>query len=241
MPYKTKHTLKITLLLIALCIFSCINVHAQVGHSELWGTYSTRKYLSEKRFWIRNDYSIRTSFTTEPATALLLRPRAILNVGNYLELVPAVDFRYSIYPELPNIMEIRTWEGISLNWPQIKRIMFDHFYRFEQRFYITEGSANDDIGLRSRYRLRMRLPINKRAITEKTFYTDLQFEAFIPHDDNIDELFANTIRLGVVAGYNHNPSWRYILTFYVDRGRNNFNDDVTNDRAIISLLVRNTF
>lgn len=207
-------------------------------HHEIWGTYTSRRYLQNKKLWLRCDYGARSAFTEEPSTTFLARLRLIFSVGNDLELIPAIDFRYSHYAELPNIMEIRTWEGAQLNWPYIGRVSFDHFYRFEQRFYITEGNTKDHISLRSRYRLRMRIPFNNKAVGEKTYFTDLSLEAFLPHDDSINELFANTIRLGVTAGYNHSVKWRYYLIGYVDRGRNNFDNNVTNDRYIISFKAR---
>jgi len=219
----------------------CIVVSAQNPHAELWGTYSIRKYIPERQFRIRNDIGARRAFTTSPNTTFLYRPRAIFSIGNYLELTAAADFRYTNYQDTSNVFEIRTWEGAQLHWPQIGRVMFDHVYKFEQRFYLIHGYNKDNISLRSRYRFRMRIPINKRAITERTYYTDLQFEGFFSHDNNVDELFANTVRLGIVAGYNHSVKWRYALQFYVDRGRNEVDNNITNDRAIVSLLVRNTF
>lgn len=234
-----KHILFFTLALT----LSVAESKAQNPHSELWGTYTTKKYLNNKRYWVRNDIGVREAFTSEPITTLLIRPRLVINAGDVLELIPAVDFRYSFIPETPNAFEIRTWQGAQLHWPQIKRVMFDHLYRFEQRFHFIEGSANDEIGLRSRYRFRARIPINKPAITNNTLFTDLRCEAYIPHDNNIHDYFANTIRWGLTLGYNHSSNWRYYLIFFVDRGKITEPSyaQVLTDRKIISVVVRNTF
>ena len=165
----------------------------------------------------------------------------IINLGNYLEFQPAVDFRYTHFHESDNIFELRTWQGLVFHWPQIKRVLFDHFYRFEQRFYWNQGVKQDGVGLRSRYRLNARIPLNNRAIFDKTFYFDLRGEAFLPHDDSVEEIFASTIRFGANVGYNHNPKWRYYATVYMDAGRDQQGESRTVSRYILSLNVRGTF
>jgi len=136
---------------------------------------------------------------------------------------------------------MRTWQGIRVHWPDIGRVMFDHFYRFEQRFHWYEGFERDKISLRSRYRLDMRVPINHSALIDNTFYIDLRAEAFLPHDDGIQETYASTVRLGINLGYRQNQKWRYQLTGYVDGGKSTLGVDRSASRFILEAGVRTTF
>ncbi len=239
--FKNRNSLKFSICLLLL--IWCLNsIRGQENaHFELWNSYESRHFVSKYRFWYRNDVSIRLSFDDNPSTLYLLRPRMIVNVGNYLEFHPAVDFRYTHFYETDNTFELRTWQGLVFHWPQIKRVLFDHFYRFEQRFHWTNGERQVGVGLRSRYRLNIRVPLNHRAIFDKTFYVDLRGEAFLPHDDDVDEAFANTVRIGVNVGYHYNPKWQYYATIYVDGGKDTIEETRSASRYILSLNVRGTF
>lgn len=208
---------------------------------ELRTAYTHQHYISRYRFWIRNDVGYRHYFEADPYSMILIRPRAIVELTGIVDFHPSVDFRFTIHPESLNTFELRTWQGVSLFWPDIGRFMFDHFYRFEQRFYWTEGVRDGGIGLRSRYRLRMRVPFNNLTITDHTYFMDLRGEFFIPHDDEIEESFADQMRLGLNFGYNQNAKWRYQLTGYFDFGRNTLEDERQVSKFIIELSVRTSF
>ena len=171
----------------------------------------------------------------------LLRPRAIIELADIVDLHPGVDFRLATYAELPSTFEIRTWQGLVVSWPDVGRFMFDHFYRFEQRFYWTDGAKEEDIGFRSRYRLRMRVPFNKRTITNGAVFMDLRGELYLPHDEEIGELFATLIQVGAALGYQQNNRWRYQLIAYFDGGRNTLEDERTVTRSILEFRVRAMF
>ena len=91
-------------------------ISAQEGlQSELRTTYIHQHYLAKPRFWIRNDIGLRYFFEENPYAMALVRPRAIIELTDILDIHPAVDFRLSFHPDLLNTLEIRTWQGVSLN------------------------------------------------------------------------------------------------------------------------------
>jgi hypothetical protein len=208
------------------------------AHFEPWTTFTTQHFISKGGFWLRNDFSIRPAFDDEFNTLYMVRPMAIMDLGSYVDLNVAVDLRYTRYSESVNTIEIRTWEGVRLHWPDIGRVRFDHFYRFEQRFHWTEGFERDKIALRSRYRLNMRIPLNNTSLKDHTLFTDTRAEAFIPHGESFEETFASTLRLGLSLGYNQNNKWRYQLRAYVDWGRNTIEDEAQSNRYILEVSVR---
>jgi len=217
-------------------------LRAQDGaHFEQWNTFTNEKYIKKGGFWIRNDASIRTSFEEDFNMLFMERPRAILGMGSILDIHLAVDFRYTRYEESANTIEIRPWEGLQLHWPDIGRVRFDLFYRFEQRFQWTEGIGRDTIELRSRVRLRASIPLNNLSITDKTYFTNLSAEAFAPHGETLNESFASTFRLGLTLGYNRDLKWRYQINFYLDQGRNSIEDNAQASRFILEAKARMAF
>lgn len=231
---------RITCFLFLFCVFTSVAAQEN-AHFESWNTFIARKYLQKQRFWYRMDLGIRPSFGDYPSTMFLLRPRIIISLANIVEFQPAVEFRYAYYPDLMNSVELRTWQGIRVHWPDVGRIMFDHFYRFEQRFHWLEGRQREDFSLRSRYRLNLRIPINKRSITDHTFFVDLRGEAFLPHDKRIQETYASTLRVGLNLGYRQNIKWRYELTAYGDGGKSTLDVNRSASRYMLEARVRTTF
>lgn len=229
--------------IIIICLFLWFGVLLQVraqdnADLELRGTYTLQHYITKYRFWFRNDIGIRRSFDHDPFAMFLLRPRAIIELGSIVDLHPGIDFRYSNYLNSVNTFEIRTWEGVSIHWPDVGRIMFEHFYRFEQRFHWTDGENEEETGLRSRYRLNMRIPLNNRSLIDKTWFLDLQGEIFIPHDEEIQEFYTSRMRFGTIVGYRRSLKWRFQLAGYFESGWNTVTDERTVNHYIIEARVR---
>jgi hypothetical protein len=236
--------LKSAILIICFLAMGCFSnlLRAQdYAHFEPWTTFTTQQYLKKAGFWLRNDFSIRPAFDDDFNVLFMVRPRAIVDLWDIIDLHVAIDFRYTRYTELENTIEMRPWEGLQLHWPDIGRVRFDHFYRFEQRFHWKEGFERDKIALRSRYRLRMHIPLNNPRTTDHTYFTRVSAEAFIPHGETFEETYASTFRLGLALGYNQNNKWRYHLNSYLDRGRNTVEDRAEASRFIVEAWVRRAF
>ncbi len=240
---KTYNYIKIrSILIFCLLCFSFANIQAQSSSDlQLWEKYSMRFFVSKYRIWIRNDIDFRQALLVNPSQTYALRPRLIINIGNLLDFQPGIDLWYVNSNDMANTTELRTWQGVRLHWPDIGRVMFEHFYRFEQRFVYTSDDSGKEMGLRSRYRLQVRTSINNSSLTDKTFYCDLRTEFYFPHDHEVAETFASTVRAGVNIGYNKNYKWRYFASFLVDRVKNTAEQDRLANNYIISLTLRNMF
>ena len=238
---KTKsirRTGAVILIGILTAAFSISTKAQDKTHFESWNSFRIEKYLRKARFMFSNDFGFRPSFDEEFNITYLLRPKAIIDLGDIIDFYPSVDFRFGQYPNYTNTIEIRFWQGLKLHWPDIGRVEFSHFYRLEERLHWTEGFERDEVSLRSRYRLNMRIPLNNPYITDKTYFMDLRAEAFLPHTETFEELYASTLRLGIRGAYNVNRKWRYNLTAYLDRGKNTIDDDRTSSRFMLEFLVR---
>lgn len=207
---------------------------------QVWSGYTLRNYFSKPKFWLYNDLSIRQTINNSKATVYRYRPKIEFNVGNISEIHTAVEIRHTNNPDLRNENEIRTWQGYELNWPQIGRFMFEHFYRFEQRFHFIEGAGKDEFALRSRYRCRCIFPLNKDAITRNTVYMNFSGELFFPHGRDIVERYASTIRAGSTLGYNINGRWRVFFIYLLDFAEEIGIENRTVNNNIFSFNIRTT-
>lgn len=235
---------RIFFFVIGLVLFTSLSVSVQgqdKADLELRTSFSHQHYLSRLRFWLRNDVNLRQSFGDEPQSMFFLRPRAIIELGSSVELLPGIDFRYTYNRDNASTLEIRTWQGINAHWPDIGRVMFDHLYRFEQRFHWIEGTKDEQTGLRSRYRLNMRIPLNNSTMLDKTCYMDVRCEIFLPHDDEIQELHTSRMQFGILLGYKQSSKWRYYLSGYFDTGWNTLDDSRTVNRYITEFTARVMF
>jgi hypothetical protein len=116
-----------------------------------------------------------------------------------LEAGAGAFYTYERRDEVADTIEIRPWQGVKVFWPSVstsRRIVLTHFLRLEQRIFVREGDAEFD--LRMRYRLGTSIPLNAPTITKKAFYLPLSIEGFFNGKGDLEEVFAD--RLRVTAG-----------------------------------------
>lgn len=225
--------------------FICIKfqnlISAQTSSDlEIWTNYSYRRYLEKHNFWLRNDLSIRHTFSENPSTTFIIKPRAVVGLGDYLDTHAGLDIRYTSQPSISHTLELRIWQGAAFGWPKIKRLQFEHFYRFEQRFFYYHATKDYDFSLRSRYRINVTIPINNPSMVDRTIYLIGKSEFFIPHGEEIKEYFANTLRAGFDFGYKAKPQLRYYVSIMYNYGRDSYEGNRIRGNMIVQFnLIQN--
>lgn len=223
------------LLLILLCL-GYVNAFCQTPEIQTWECYNHRIFIPKLRIWVRNDFQLRQSLRIHPTHIAMVRTRAIINLGSYINFQPGIDFHYTWYKEFINTSELRFFQGVGVNWPNIGRFKVDQFLRFEQRIFNIRSTT--ELGLRTRYQVKVNVPLNNNSITNKTFFMSPRCEVFYPHDKQIKEVFANTIRYGTDLGYNGSSNWRYFITLLIDHSKSEYLQDRTREKVIFSLTIR---
>lgn len=147
--------------------------------------------------------------------------------------------------EVADAIEIRPWQGVRVRWPSVnapRRIVLTHFFRLEQRILVREGDA--DFDLRFRYRLGTSIPLNAPTITKKTLYLPLSAEGFANGKGDLEEVFADRLRVTAGLGYVLNDNWGFELTYTAQKSRNttemNFTttDHIVRFRASTTVRIR---
>lgn len=171
---------KISVLLLLICL---ANVYSQDnGEDRLgaWYMYFGTNKVSE-RWSIHTEAQFRFWETFDNFNQLLLRvggnyhinENAIATLGyGYI----STDISFEDSPGEENIREHRIFEQFILK-NEVWKILFEHRYRFEQRF-IDFGDFNDTRH-RARYRLQLTVPLSK------TIFINAYDEIFLNLQDEI--------------------------------------------------------
>lgn len=143
------------------------------------------------------------SFTLAPTTEqLLLRfglnyhfDPSLLFTAGYARVATSTTSDSFSYDELTQ--EDRLWQQILLK-SNIKRVFFEHRYRFEQRW--ISNSTSNNFKTRLRYLFRITVPLNSKQIEPGVVFASFYNEVFIhpyalPFDRN---------RVYLAAGYQFN-------------------------------------
>ncbi|MEP0132006.1 MAG: DUF2490 domain-containing protein [Eudoraea sp.] len=170
--------------LVAIVIFFIVAITQaqETGEDKLgaWYMYFGMNKVSE-RFSIHSEAQFRYYETTSNFNQLLLRiglnyhisPEAIATIGyGYID----TDTSFEDIPNQNKLLENRIFEQFILK-NKVWELLFEHRFRFEQRF-LNSGNSSDTQH-RARYRLQITLPLTN------TFFLNFYDEIFLNLQDEI--------------------------------------------------------
>jgi len=153
--------------------------------------------------------------------------QSLLRTGINYNLKPNIQFRLGYawietfpYGDIPinvmgkNFTEHRIFQMIQLNQNE-GRLNISHRFMLEQRFvgrYSNIDLSKEDVFIftnRARYLLRVQMPLKGTSIQPKIPYVAIYNELFIGFGKNVQENVFDQNRIGVLAGYVFNPSFRF--------------------------------
>lgn len=137
------------------------------------------------------------------------------NVSALLGYGYIITYPYGDYPAGPHtIPEHRIFEQLSWN-DNRGRISLNHRFRLEQRFLGQVDQKADEKEVqrynylnRFRYQLRAQMPINRKAMSDKTWYVAAYDEIFIGFGPNVNQNIFDQNRIGLLLGYQLNKTLR---------------------------------
>ena len=206
----------IIVLFLSIIIFPSVKLIAQDSDEvdkQVWLDYFAYRIPSEKiqfmgdagyRFLIGGGWK-----------KYIVRPSLQKGIIEWLDLFGGLGLFFTVQDGLSNTLEIRPWVGarVYLYWDTVRKIRFSDYFRIEDRFIINTQSSGTSNSIRLRNKIDARIPITDHYFSDEIFYTMLSFEFFIDGGD-VEELFADKIRLGVGLGYKFNYTWRVEFYFY---------------------------
>jgi hypothetical protein len=173
---------------------------------EYYGDGGYRRILGVELPW--NRYYIRPAVKYSPASWLGIRM--------------GVALFFTENTGIPNILELRPWQGVSIGWPNFKRLRFSHYFRLEERIIYPTDTWDNSFDLRFRYQLSVRIQPNIRKRV-KYVYFPIFGELFANQYEGqagILDVYRNEGRIGVGLGYVFNSRLSGTFSFIFQRSVN---------------------
>lgn len=203
---------------------------AQKSSSQIWCEYMLN-------YPFAGSYNIEAAFTystvmEQPkwrAYDFQLTPEVAITKN--VDLMGAVLFSSTMQDETLSTFEIREMLGTRLHFTPNKRILTRLLIRFEQR-NMLDNDTDWEHSVRSRARAEVIIPLNRKSMFagDKLWYALADAEAFMVMDKNVEERFANRMRVRAGIGYRLRYSLRMEFVYTLQQSRNTIEGgDVTTD------------
>jgi len=218
---KRIQTQKVYFLLLLLPLFFSHSLTAQdssVVTNQIWIDFNPTYKISES-FDFRGKIGSKVIFPNSwyklytTAEFNYWIPKLMFEKLKYKEKVYAgVDFYYVFFSELPDAMEITTYQGYTLTWPNRNRIAIRHNVELGERFQWDVQDWNYSFGLKISYEASL-VYIFHGDVWEfgKGFYMTISAKFWW----NLISatIFNDVVRITPGFGYRINPKWK--AAFYI--------------------------
>ncbi|OHX67166.1 DUF2490 domain-containing protein [Flammeovirga pacifica] len=179
--------------IILLIFFSILhfNVKAQELNQssnlteQIWSSYKMTYRLNNTTN-ISSDFGFRTispkywnRYYVNPGINITL-PKIMFKKLQYKEsLSGGLAFFYTDNKDISDRLEIRPYQGYTLDWPNWKRLRLRHYVKLEERFELNTNNWNNNFGMRFRYLLDLNLKLQGDLLAEaKGIYFPMSIEFF---------------------------------------------------------------
>ena len=219
-----------------LFLFICLTIKG-FGQSnntfQLWADYADfHKLNGNWQYFNDAGYRIHPSNESNRFSRFHIRPSVEFKNQVLYSLRGGVGFFYTINSEINNTFEIRPWQGVRLNWPNINRVRILHYARLEERFTKFLKSDESAFILKFRYKLQTKIPINNPTLREGTYYAKLSVELFADLALVNEATNNDRTRFEIGGGYFLKRNLEIQLLYILQRNKNNLEDIVQNDNII---------
>lgn len=212
-----------------LIYFFChllFNANAQkeiATQSNTWVMYFGNHRLTEK-FGIHTEYQWRRADFLESWQQSLIRLGVDYYAKNGMQFTAGYGwiktFPYGQQPISTTFDEHRIWQQFVLK-NKFSRIDFQHRYRLEQRFLENWVKGSDgtytldghNFRQRARYRFMVNIPLNKKEMSDNTFFLSLYDEVFLGFGKGIGKNVLDQNRLYAAFGWKLNNNFNVQLGY----------------------------
>jgi hypothetical protein len=195
--------------ILFICFVLQLPLYTQNGtqyNEQVWLEAMIDNSFGVKWDWY-TDASYRTSFTDDlKFWTAMIRPNIKYKLLKRLDIRGGVGAFYTDIDESDNTLEIRPWQGISVSWPKIRRLQFNHLFRLEERIVYNTSDWTNEFVMRYRYQLSTRINFNKTK-RYKVFFIPAAAEVFLQDDSDLSGISRSRARYTVGLGYVFNREY----------------------------------
>lgn len=206
--------------LILLSVFSTGFSIAQnaIGTYQLWFDYDYSQQIKQ-RTTAYGDIGFRTLFPND-WYRIYIRPgirfshKPLLDIEKSpLEYHFGIGTFFTINILEENSLEIRPYQGLKIKYPNLEHMLFDHYFRIEERIELNVGNTENEFGFRGRYKIRVFFTWKEDQL-DRGFSYPLSLEIFANLNKSL--LFNDVFRLSGGVDYRQNRIWsgRFELSYH---------------------------
>lgn len=185
-------------------------------------------------------YVIQTNFKHQTGGGwkqFMVKPTLIYTMNQEIYLQAGISFL--ITDDYDNkIYEVRPWQGINLFYPRIGQLYINNFVRVEERFFAFDYEDENSMGIRARYAIMTRVPLNHNKIIDHTFYLWPYIEAFIPIYEKGLNPDIERFRFSMGLGYRFNQHVRSELVYMYEKSKDEEYKSFTENNNTIRIILR---
>lgn len=182
--------------------------------SQIWLEFDPYVFISEKVL-IYAELDYRTTFDNDDSwNRIATRPSVQYTLNRNIDFEGGVGLYYLFHRNKSDRFEISPWQSVSLKWPKWEKLKFKHQLKIEERLsFRTSEDWDSSFGLRVRFKTGGLVKVYSRGNS----YWHIPFfaEFFYPLDDNIQEIFKDTRRLGIGIGYKSDKDWSLSFQYII--------------------------
>jgi len=198
-------------MLVVQLLFAQPKNRAIVDQPIQWFALASNIKLSNSLTWmLEGQFRYASDFDPQQYQA---RTALDIHLSDHFSVVP-IGYVYTwnyLYGKQPASFannEHRIWQQVSYKH-SLSKLKVDHRLRLEQRFIESHSVVNNEIipqgytnrQHRLRYRLMIRMPLNRQAIQAKTIYLSVYDEAFLSWGKSVTFHEPDQNRIFVGLGY----------------------------------------
>lgn len=195
---------------------------------SIYGDVGARTIIPNS--WFR--YNLRAGVNYKP---FILTDK--LPIFKNLQIHAGIGDFYTQSVEDVNINELRLYQGVRVYWPNLKRVRFSHYLRFEERFENLFKYENTTFTARARYLLGAKIQFKKEFLQDA--YLPLSVEFFMSLGDGL--YFNDVMRITPGVGYNFSDLTRMEFQTSYHNSRNSASESFQNNDLVFRLRLFHIF
>ena len=238
-----KKNIRFALLLLFFGYFLCAqDLDDKSITEQIWLDYNPSYKVSEKLDFC-GDIDARMLFPNEWYSFVIgpsvryKKPKLIWKELAYKEeLHFGIRFFFTVNKNQPNRLEIRSFQGYKLSWPNRSRIVLQHYVRLEERFNLESPKWSNTFGLRVPYQAKLILKFKGDWLSfNDGLYLPVSIEGFW----NLKGMrqFNDVVRITPGIGSELSPKLKAELDVSYHYTRNTVEDDFATNDVVFRLRV----
>ncbi|MBL7845696.1 MAG: DUF2490 domain-containing protein [Cyclobacteriaceae bacterium] len=162
------------------------------------------------------------------------------SISQNFDLMGALYFGETFQNQTISTTEVREMLGTRIHFTPNKRILTRLLIRFEQRNQKDQETDVWSQSTRSRFRAETVIPLNKSTMYagDKLWYSVVDVEAFVVMDKDVDERFANRLRIRTGLGYRFSYGLRLEVMYTLQRSKNTLDGDFFTSDNIFRFRIK---